>query len=100
MGSDINVTLGNWSEWFMLLAAMTYMVAFVAFVWDMATHSKTLAVKERSRAAKQAAHHRANRTGVGNGVFNMQAEIGAKNAEDREGDVAEQLVRQANRDLH
>ncbi len=30
----------------------------------------------------------------------MQAEIGAKNAEDREGDVAEQLVRQANRDLH
>ena len=39
MGSDINVTLGNWSEWFMLLAAMTYMVAFVAFVWDMATLS-------------------------------------------------------------
>ncbi len=30
----------------------------------------------------------------------MQAEIGAKNAKDREGDVAEQLVRQANRDLH
>ncbi len=53
MGSDINVTLGNWSEWFMLLAAMTYMVVFVAFVWDMASHSKTLGVQEQ-RARKRA----------------------------------------------
>ncbi|MNR18937.1 hypothetical protein D3C85_1356980 [compost metagenome] len=30
----------------------------------------------------------------------MQAKIGAKNAENREGDVAEELVRQANGDLH
>ena len=49
MGSNINVTLGNWSEWFMLLAAMTYLVVFVAFVWDMASHSKTLGLTERAR---------------------------------------------------
>ena len=55
MGSDINVTLGNWSEWFMLLAAMTYMVVFVAFVWDMASHSKTLGLKEQARRQKRAA---------------------------------------------
>ncbi|KMK73110.1 cytochrome C biogenesis protein, partial [Kocuria rhizophila] len=60
--------MGNWSEWFMLLAAMTYMVAFVAFVWDMATHSKTLAVKERSRAAKQAAAERKSEQLVGAGA--------------------------------
>lgn len=54
MGSNINVTLGNWSEWFMLLAAMTYLVVFVAFVWDMASHSKTLGLTERSRRGNTA----------------------------------------------
>ncbi|TDL47046.1 c-type cytochrome biogenesis protein CcsB [Kocuria rosea] len=38
----VNETLGAWSELFMLLAAMTYLVAFVAFAWDVASHSKTL----------------------------------------------------------
>ncbi|MGQ1796470.1 c-type cytochrome biogenesis protein CcsB [Kocuria oceani] len=38
----VNETLGAWSELFMLLAAMTYLVSFVAFAWDMAAHSKTL----------------------------------------------------------
>ncbi len=51
MGSNINETLGVWSEWFMLLAAFTYLVAFVAFVWDMATHSK--AIGDAERAAQQ-----------------------------------------------
>ncbi|RLY95160.1 c-type cytochrome biogenesis protein CcsB [Kocuria tytonicola] len=39
----------------MLLAAMTYMVVFVAFVWDMASHSKTLGLQEQRRAQKRAA---------------------------------------------
>lgn len=51
MGSNINETLGVWSEWFMLLAAFTYLVAFVAFVWDMASHSK--AIGEAQRAAER-----------------------------------------------
>ncbi|GAA4687989.1 MULTISPECIES: c-type cytochrome biogenesis protein CcsB [Kocuria] len=51
MGSNINETLGVWSEWFMLLAAFTYLVAFVAFVWDMASHSK--AIGEAERAAQR-----------------------------------------------
>ena len=38
----ITETLGTWSALFMLLAAMTYLVAFVAFAWDMASHSRTL----------------------------------------------------------
>ncbi|HST72247.1 c-type cytochrome biogenesis protein CcsB [Kocuria rosea] len=38
----VNETLGTWSELFMLLAAMTYLVSFVAFAWDMASHSKSL----------------------------------------------------------
>ena len=33
----IDETLGTWSALFMLLAAMTYLVAFVAFAWDMAS---------------------------------------------------------------
>ena len=38
----VNEDLGAWSQLFMLLAAMTYLVAFVAFAWDMASHSKIL----------------------------------------------------------
>ena len=38
----VNETLGAWSELFMLLAAMTYLVSFIAFAWDMAPHAKTL----------------------------------------------------------
>lgn len=68
MGSDINVTLGNWSEWFMLLAAMTYMVVFVAFVWDMASHSKTLGLREEERARKRAAAENDSRELVGVGA--------------------------------
>lgn len=37
----INQTLGSYSELFMLLAAGTYVVAFLAFAWDMATSGKT-----------------------------------------------------------
>ncbi|KHL00725.1 c-type cytochrome biogenesis protein CcsB [Sinomonas humi] len=37
----LNQTLGSYSELFMLLAAGTYVVAFLAFAWDMATSGKT-----------------------------------------------------------
>ncbi|MEU5467922.1 c-type cytochrome biogenesis protein CcsB [Kocuria salsicia] len=73
MGSDINVTLGNWSEWFMLLAAMTYMVVFVAFVWDMASHSKTLGLREEERARKRAAAENDSRELVGVGASSKAA---------------------------
>ncbi|MDO4918325.1 c-type cytochrome biogenesis protein CcsB [Kocuria sp.] len=68
MGSEINVTLGNWSEWFMLLAAMTYLVVFVAFVWDMASHSKTLGQAERARAQREATRKDSDRELVGAGA--------------------------------
>ena len=38
----INLVLGQYSELFMLLAAGTYTVAFIAFAWDLAKSSKTL----------------------------------------------------------
>jgi cytochrome c-type biogenesis protein CcsB len=46
----INQTLGAYSELFMLLAAGTYTVAFLAFAWDMATSGKVA----RSDAARLA----------------------------------------------
>ena len=39
--SEVNIELARWSELFMYLAAITYMVAFVAFAWDVAAHSRT-----------------------------------------------------------
>ncbi|MFI7482168.1 c-type cytochrome biogenesis protein CcsB [Kocuria sp. M1R5S2] len=45
----VNETLGAWSELFMLLAAMTYLVSFVAFAWDMASASRSLAGAARDR---------------------------------------------------
>ena len=38
----LNETMGQYSELFMLLAAGTYTVAFIAFAWDLAKSSKTL----------------------------------------------------------
>ena len=43
----INEALGQYSELFMLLAALTYLVAFGAFAWDMAASSKKLAAINR-----------------------------------------------------
>ncbi|MDP5227530.1 MULTISPECIES: c-type cytochrome biogenesis protein CcsB [Arthrobacter] len=48
----LNFELGSYSELFMLLAAGTYTVAFIAFAWDLAKSSATLrAIDER--AARQ-----------------------------------------------
>lgn len=50
----VNETLGEYSDLFMLLAAMTYLVAFLGFAWDMASSSKTLkAVDQRAAAAAE-----------------------------------------------
>ena len=57
----------------MLLAAMTYMVVFVAFVWDMASHSKTLGRREEERARKRAAAEQDSRELVGVGASSKAA---------------------------
>ena len=45
------------------------------------------------RAAQQAAHYRADGPRIGDRVFDMQAEVGAEDAENGKGHVAQQLVR-------
>lgn len=47
----INENLGQWSEVFMLLAAVTYLVSFVAFTWDLASHSRATRRAEAAAAA-------------------------------------------------
>jgi cytochrome c-type biogenesis protein CcsB len=49
----INVTLGQYSDLFMLLAAVAYTVAFGAFVWDLASSSRTVK-SDNNRAAAAA----------------------------------------------
>ncbi|MEV7572915.1 c-type cytochrome biogenesis protein CcsB [Pseudarthrobacter sp. NPDC089323] len=51
----INQTLGQYSELFMLLAAGTYTVAFIAFAWDLAKSSNTLQAVDRKAAEAAAA---------------------------------------------
>ncbi|MFY9636984.1 MAG: c-type cytochrome biogenesis protein CcsB, partial [Cellulosimicrobium cellulans] len=48
---EINETMGQYSELFMLLAAGTYTVAFIAFAWDLARSSKTLRSVDLKAAA-------------------------------------------------
>ncbi|MFE4197215.1 c-type cytochrome biogenesis protein CcsB [Paenarthrobacter sp. NPDC056912] len=50
----INETLGQYSELFMLLAAGTYTVAFIAFAWDLAKSSKTFHAVDLKAAASAA----------------------------------------------
>lgn len=51
MPFSINETMGQYSELFMLLAAGTYTVAFIAFAWDLAKSSKTLRSVDLKAAA-------------------------------------------------
>ena len=51
----INETMGQYSELFMLLAAGTYTVAFIAFAWDLAKSSKTLRAVDLKAAGLAAA---------------------------------------------
>ncbi|WP_129359109.1 MULTISPECIES: c-type cytochrome biogenesis protein CcsB [Micrococcaceae] len=67
----INENLGQWSETFMLLAAVTYLVSFVAFTWDLASHSK--ATRKAEAAAQRAPEEAPVMAGAGVGA----AESGA-----------------------
>ena len=64
MPFGINETMGQYSELFMLLAAGTYTVAFIAFAWDLAKSSKAL----RAVDLKAAQAGTAARVPVGAGV--------------------------------
>lgn len=48
--TPVDTALGTWSELFMLMAAVVYMFVFIAFAWDMASHSKTLKKAEQWEA--------------------------------------------------
>ena len=63
----INETMGQYSELFMLLAAGTYTVAFIAFAWDLAKSSKMLRAVDLKAAelAGQSAAAEATRVPVG-----------------------------------
>jgi cytochrome c-type biogenesis protein CcsB len=63
---SIDETLGQYSELFILLAAMTFTVALIAFCWDLATASKTLQAVE-DRLARQQAPAEAALVGAGAG---------------------------------
>ncbi|MEO5320046.1 c-type cytochrome biogenesis protein CcsB, partial [Arthrobacter sp. CC3] len=65
----INETMGQYSELFMLLAAGTYTVAFIAFAWDLAKSSKALlAVDLKAAAAAEASAAATSKVPVGAGV--------------------------------
>jgi cytochrome c-type biogenesis protein CcsB len=55
MPFGINETMGQYSELFMLLAAGTYTVAFIAFAWDLAKSSKALRAVDLKAAQASAA---------------------------------------------
>jgi cytochrome c-type biogenesis protein CcsB len=63
---SIDETLGQYSELFILLAAMAFTVAFIAFCWDLATSSKTIRAVE-NRLAEQRAEQKVPAT-VGGGA--------------------------------
>jgi cytochrome c-type biogenesis protein CcsB len=71
---QINFTLGAYSELFMLLAAGTYVVAFLAFAWDMATSGKVaqrdaaLLAGEKAQSAAKAEAKQAVLAGAGGGT--------------------------------
>ena len=72
MPFSINETMGQYSELFMLLAAGTYTVAFIAFAWDLAKSSKMLRAvdlkaAELSGAAAERRCRARSRRGVGAG---------------------------------
>ncbi|QTF72503.1 c-type cytochrome biogenesis protein CcsB [Arthrobacter woluwensis] len=52
--TPLNPLLGEYSELFMLLAAGTYTVAFIAFAWDLAKSSATLKAIDERAAQQQA----------------------------------------------
>ncbi|WP_460993777.1 c-type cytochrome biogenesis protein CcsB [Sinomonas soli] len=76
---QINFTLGAYSELFMLLAAGTYVVAFLAFAWDMATSGKVaqrdaaLLAGEKAQSAAKAEAKQAVLAGAGRGTTTVDS---------------------------
>lgn len=65
----INETLAQWSELFMYLAALIYVVAFIAFTWDVAANSRTTRRLEAEGAAENTVPRRtAQLVGAGSRV--------------------------------
>jgi cytochrome c-type biogenesis protein CcsB len=73
----INETMGQYSELFMLLAAGTYTVAFIAFAWDLAKSSKVL------RAVDLKAAELSGATGSGAARVPVAAGVRSAGAVDR-----------------
>src|SRR3954452_5764359 len=68
MPYSINETMGQYSELFMLLAAGTYTVAFIAFAWDLAKSSKMLRAVDLKAAELSGQATEPVRTPVGVGA--------------------------------
>ncbi|MGT2461761.1 c-type cytochrome biogenesis protein CcsB [Sinomonas atrocyanea] len=83
---QINFTLGAYSELFMLLAAGTYVVAFLAFAWDMATSGKVgqrdaaLLAGQKAEAAAKAEAKQSVLAGAGGGSGSAATPASPKNA--------------------
>lgn len=77
----INETMGQYSELFMLLAAGTYTVAFIAFAWDLAKSSKALRAVDLKAAQAGQAHKVAVGAGVGAAGAGAGADMGADRTE-------------------
>ncbi|WP_026534228.1 c-type cytochrome biogenesis protein CcsB [Arthrobacter sp. H14] len=73
----INEALGEYSDLFMLLAALTYLVAFLGFAWDMASSSKTLKAIDQRAAAQRAAAGSGDATAAGNAQEGTTAKVPA-----------------------
>ena len=83
----INETMGQYSELFMLLAAGTYTVAFIAFAWDLAKSSKTLRAVDLKAAELSGAE--AARIPVAAGVGGSSRASGDVDRADGSGDRAD-----------
>ncbi|MDQ0118237.1 c-type cytochrome biogenesis protein CcsB [Pseudarthrobacter sp902506025] len=81
MPFGINETMGQYSELFMLLAAGTYTVAFIAFAWDLAKSSKALRAVDLKAAQAGAATKVPVAAGVGAGSAGARLDGPADRAE-------------------
>ncbi|NMR29632.1 c-type cytochrome biogenesis protein CcsB [Crystallibacter degradans] len=74
---SIDETLGQYSELFILLAAMAYTVAFIAFCWDLATSSKTIRSVESRLAREQSEQKVLAGAGAGTSATGSAGKAGA-----------------------
>ena len=81
MPFGINETMGQYSELFMLLAAGTYTVAFIAFAWDLAKSSKALRAVDLKAAQAGVAAKVPAVAGVGAGSAGARMDGPADRAE-------------------